>query len=58
MNLIFGKFGVTSDQEIPVEVYPTLEVNPALKDNYIDINYAPFVGAFSFYLVLVVKSVI
>ena len=47
VNLIFEKFGITADQEIPVEVYPKLEVNPALEGNYIDLNYVSFVGAFS-----------
>lgn len=47
VNLIFEKFGITSEQEIPVEIYPQLEVNESLRDQYIDLNYVSFVGAFT-----------
>jgi hypothetical protein len=46
-NIIFEKFNILSEQEIPVEIYTQLEENPSLHDQYIDLNYISFIGAFS-----------
>jgi hypothetical protein len=47
VNLILERYGITSSQEIPVEIYPKLEPDLALQDKYIDLNYVSYVGAFS-----------
>ena len=47
VNLIFEKFNIISDKEIPVEIYKKLEINPDFQEKYIDLNYISYVGAFS-----------
>lgn len=49
VNLIFEKFNIFCDQEISMEIYTKLDIDPSLRCEYIDLNYVSFVGAFSWF---------
>lgn len=47
INLIFGKFGISSENEIEMDIYTEVKDNIHLNNKYIDLNYISYIGAFS-----------